>query len=375
MSLDTSISNYGEIKIEEETLIKSILSAIRWLVESGIQNNAGDISIHGGFNAFFNQETQSYPYVYAEATGYALCLFAYLSKNYQAKKTFLIERGNMACNWLLNNLDDNGLINHSYILPNGPLVTEQYIFDAAICGMGLLRYQNLVKDKCILEKAKQIAIALTKLQKPDGSLPAVVPESHSGDRWSRRFNVHHAKVAMFLVEAADIFKDSSFIESALKICRLILHQQSHNGFFKINDKICYVHPHCYACEGLLCVGRKLKEAKIEESGVRGISWLAHFQNLDGSINQWFPGDGTRANDSLAQSLRLWFVSDKNRFSACIYRGIEILTRQQYLQGPKSVYGGFRYSSTIRDVNSWTTIFAIAALVSYVNQDTTIYDLF
>lgn len=352
---------------------RSVALAIEWLIQSRIQNVDGNKFTRGSFNSWFVQGTGTYPFAYTEATGYGLSLLVYLSNYLLKHRLRLLHRMELAYSWLLK-MQDEGLFRHCYVLPNGPLSVKKYTFDSAICGTALVRYFKITNKEWTLVAVRQTADSLLKLQQPDGSISAVIPMEYESNHWSQRFNIHHAKVAMFWTEAGEVLQDSRYTEAAERLCDLILSKQARNGFFKLQDGLYYIHAHCYACEGLLFVGRVLQEVKYEEGSLKGVSWLSKFQNVDGSMNQWFPKSGDTAVDILAQSIHLWLIHNKQKFSDNISKGIDILIRQQYLNGSKSVRGAFPYSSSIRDANSWSTMFAINALVSHMHGITNVYDL-
>lgn len=352
---------------------RSIALAIEWLTRSRIQNVDGNKFTHGSFNSYFVQGTGAYPFAYTEATGYGLSLLVYLSNYLLKHRLRLVHRAELAYSWLLK-MQDEGLFRHRYVLPNGPLSVKKYTFDSAVCGTSLIKYFKITNKEGTLVAVRQTADSLLKLQQPDGSISAVIPEVYESNHWSQRFNIHHAKVAMFWTEAGEVLQDSRYIEAAERLCDLILSRQTRNGFFRLQDERGYIHAHCYACEGLLFVGRALQEVKYEESALKGVSWLSKFQNIDGSMNQRFPKNGDTAVDILAQSIQLWLIHEKQKFSNNISRGINTLIRQQYLNGSVSIRGAFPYSSSIHDANSWSTMFAIKALMGFVHGTTDVYEL-
>ena len=80
---------------------EAIVNASNWILESGIQNiTTNDPKINGSFNAWFETDTNNYPYIYSEITGYMVTMMCYLFDLQKDER--LIERGKMGGEWLLN---------------------------------------------------------------------------------------------------------------------------------------------------------------------------------------------------------------------------------------------------------------------------------
>jgi hypothetical protein len=131
------------------------------------------------------------------------------------------------------------------------------------------------------------------------------------------------------------------------------------GRFRIHadSSVTYVHAHCYAVEGLLCLQRR---GLAEVGGVARdcAGWLAQIQAANGGIRAWH--DGTHASgplraDATAQAVRIWSCVNRRAFGDAIGRALGFLGRLQ------SVSGGICYEPGSGDVNTWATVFAVQAV--------------
>jgi len=198
------------------------------------------------------------------------------------------------------------------------------------------------------------SLALTALQNPQPAVGRIAswlmaekacdPITQPG-LWSQSYGAHLLKSLVPLAQmgrlqlATELSKD--LIDRCFDGQRFCIHEHS--------DKT-YVHSHCYALEGLLGLGG---HQSVLSSGAE---FLAEIQNDWGGLPAWIGGsDVMQPTDIVAQSVRIWSAVDSVRYAAHIQRGIE---RLYTLQDPET--GGLYYAETSRDINSWTTAFAIQA---------------
>ena len=100
-----------------------------------------------------------------------------------------------------------------------------------------------------------------------------------------------------------------------------------------------------------CFNRNYKKI-INDS----LSWLAKFQNKDGSFYNWLiDEDRKKVADATIQAVRLWYYFDCEKFRSNIERGLSFIFTNQ------AVEGGIYYSPNNNYINSWTSIFTLKTL--------------
>ena len=87
--------------------------------------------------------------------------------------------------------------------------------------------------------------------------------------------------------------------------------------FSINEfqEKTYLHPHCYATEGL-CFFHLNGFSQYSEIIKKSAQWLSEIQNDDGSIYNWQYNDNLtkeKQGDVTSQSIRIWLFEDKNKY--------------------------------------------------------------
>jgi hypothetical protein len=182
----------------------------------------------------------------------------------------------------------------------------------------------------------------------------------AGTRWSMAFGAHQAKVCGALLQAERILGPQPGLTDAITACAgAALDVQEDDGRFRIHaaSPMTYAHSHCYAVEGLLmCAASGL--AGHWPRAAAGAAWLAAAQQPDGSVAAWHDGhaaSGPPRADATAQALRIWTLTDRDRFAGPAARA------RMFLAGLWVSPRGLRYEPGSGDLNAWATIFAAQAL--------------
>ena len=366
--------------------------AVNWLMNSGIQNMDPDKQdIYGSFNAWYEEDTGVYPFVYSEITGYMLTMMCYLWE--KTKKQEFLERAKLKGDWLLNTVhESNGGFRCLYPLKASPFdfkKEQMYAFDNGIILNGLVNLYRATKKEKYLVAAVTVADWLVYFaQKPSGAFFPIyqITEGRffeSYKEWSMISGSYHAKIAIGLLNLYDLSHKKKYLESAVKICDFALSCQNASGRY-----ISYLfrggtnaHPHCYTAEGLWVAGSFLEREDYLYSSNRGIQWLLNMQSKEGYIPRLFLDDKPVYNerfDALSQTVRLSVIHMSEKRLPLLFKdkiGLIlslILDCQADNVNNKKINGGFYFgkSSTgdkfIPHVNLWVTSFAIQALESYVD---------
>ena len=181
--------------------------------------------------------------------------------------------------------------------------------------------------------------------------------------WSLSYGALLIKNSISLLEAYELFKEDKYRKLAESMVDELFKQTYHKGYFSINsaNTYAYTHCHCYATEGMIYLNHK-GYTQFKEVPLQCADWLASKQNDDGSMYNWQMTDKfkkEKQGDATSQAIRIWLLTDKNRFKHNISKATGFL---KSLQSPG---GGLYYNVNSEgrrseDMNSWVTIFAAQA---------------
>jgi hypothetical protein len=184
-------------------------------------------------------------------------------------------------------------------------------------------------------------------------------ESQPDNRWSRRFGPHLIKMVIPLIEASELLDRPELKKISVELADRLVETTYREGvFYTQPDFSCsYTHGHCYAVEGLLyadALGVRDSADLLRECAEK----LVSLQRGTGGVVNWYGRDEDliETSDATAQAVRIWQCVDSGRFAAQIARGIGFLAS---ITGPD---GGFRYHQTSDNLNTWTTVFAVEAML-------------
>ncbi|MCK5450137.1 MAG: glycoside hydrolase family 88 protein [Candidatus Omnitrophica bacterium] len=368
----------------------AITMAKKWVMDSGIQNDKG--YNRGGFNSWFDLETEEYPYVYSEITGYGITTLLFLHRFFTGN---FVERSVLAADWLLvNALHECGGVktrqyqhdmeeSESYSFESGNI----YAFDNGMVLYGLVNLYKECGEKKYLEFAKKIADFLIRtMQKEDGLFYASYnPETEEKEdvflKWSSQSGSYHAKLALGFTDLFDVTKDDVYKDAVMKLCYASLKFQDSNGRFITSheDESTHLHPHAYSAEGLLYAGIYFGNEEFILSAEKAVVWALNNQRQDGGIPKKYNNGNfveLYRTDILSQILRLALVLQKlgrldKKYVQSIKKLREKLITFQY-SGDDSQSGGFYYGFTLdgakkKHINSWCSMFALQALILYESQ--------
>lgn len=367
----------------------SFNAAKNWLLNSGIQNFNKSGNINGGFNAWYDVQNKSYPFIYSEITGYGITTLLYLNKI--KKEKIFIERAKLATNWLIERaLHTTGGIKARdyYDKVNAPKSTSFeggviYAFDCGIVLNSLVCIFKETNNEKYLEIAEKIAKFLVeKLQKNNSLFFASYNTKlnkliDSREKWSTQSGSYHAKLSLGFLKLYEETKNSKYRNVAIKICNRAMKFQKENGrFINFRDNEgTHLHPHLYTAEGLLYCGIKRSNSKFIESALKACQWSLKNQMKNGGIpalfmnGKFLPQERT---DILAQTLRLSVIL--NNIGALKLSNLKIIEKlknrllnfQNFEFGPKNQFGGIFYGfdengKKLLHLNSWCTMFTLQAI--------------
>lgn len=363
------------------------MRAAEWLLTSGVQVADGDPQANGGFVSWYDQETQSMPYVYAEITGYLATAMCWLYER-TADPRFL-DSAVRAADWLL----DTGI----YHAPTGgmrclqPLAPSRfdykhnqiYTFDCGVILNGLVNVYRATGSAKYLNASTRLGDWLcTAAQRANGSFRPVYDIANdawveSDNEWSLCAGSYHTKISLGLANLFSVSGAAHYARAAERGCDFALTFQQPDGrfvSFPANGGT-NSHPHTYSAEGLWVTGSLLGREAYLDASARATAWLFTVQSPEGLVPRHYHNDEPLYNervDILAQALRMAEIHTANgRLSSAARDGIErlvpIILRNQASDADARVDGGFYFGrlsngDQMRHVNVWVSAFAAQALL-------------
>lgn len=364
-----------------------VASAVNWLLTSGIQNATIGDRAYGSFNAWYEQDTQSYPFVYSEITGYLTALMCYLWERTGDER--YLRSATRAGDWLLRTTyEPNGGFRCLYPLQPSRFDFKQnqmYAFDNGVIVNGLINLYRATKQEKYLASAVTAADWLVyAAQKATGGFHPVYQLDRaaffeSDEEWSMSPGSYHAKIAIGLLNLYDLTQKQKYLDSAIRACDFAIRCQEKSGRF-----ITFpwrggtnTHPHCYTAEGLWGAGTYLGRDAYLDASARGIAWVLDLQSRDGYVPRLYldnvPIYHERV-DAICQTLRLAILHRAEGRLAVSYepnieRLLGVVRKYQAHDGDPKVDGGFYFGCSsdgkvIPHLNVWVTAFAVQALLEY-----------
>jgi mannose-1-phosphate guanylyltransferase len=259
-----------------------------------------------------------------------------------------------------------------------------YAFDTGICLRGMVAAYKTLRDPSYLDSAVRMAEFMrASMISASGEVQAIFDARQNSvvpadaTVWSRAFGAFLTKVAEALVDLDEFAGDGSYRDLAIRICDAAIPFVAANGAIRTSEGRTELHPHCYATEGFLHVGRVTGEARFIDVAKRATEWALR-QLVDGAIPQSFSfPDGKplsrHRTDALAQVLALG--SDLRQMSALepsLEAGLDELAKAVLAQRQGSP-GWYRYGfyerafqgkETADTKSYWTQMFCLRGLNKY-----------
>jgi uncharacterized protein YyaL (SSP411 family) len=255
-------------------------------------------------------------------------------------------------------------------------------FDNGMCLNGLVNMYRCTGERRYLTAALGLGAWLVDtMQAKDGSLFAKYDVENRtpyspGGKWSQMSGSFLLKVAIGLLNLGDASDDPRYTEAARALCEWGATFQEPDGRFRtspLGDT--FLHPHCYAAEGLLVAGMVLREPKWLQAAAQAVAWISPHQLATGGFPAFFEGGEfapVQSPEITAQVLRLWLlVGHDERPPLDAEAAVRRIIASQVLSPQKEVGGGFvagdawfrgePYDRTGQHVNSWICMFSLQAL--------------
>lgn len=142
------------------------------------------------------------------------------------------------------------------------------------------------------------------------------------------------------------------------------------------QNITYIHPHLYACEGLIYVGTRQYNERYLSAGIKGVIWaMKQIDPSTGGLPRSTAEKSIEQSDCMAQLLRLLILcrSQIQRFVKNSYGFIDNLINRLQLRllhfyiAEGADRGGIRYHLSLDTACSWCTMFTMQALRLWIKR--------
>jgi hypothetical protein len=350
---------------------------IAWLLASDIRIINGQNK--GALFGWKNLNPVSFPFIYSEITGYGITAFLWIYS--VLGDTIALQAAKDASQWIIKNL-------RSYLLVARPSASDKseeasdlyYAFDNAMIMIGLLNLHKITKEPEILKIAEQMGKTIVD-RFFDGSklIPRLdrrfntLNESKSNGlvKWSTISGSYHSKLSIGLLELSRLTNNNLYKQVSDAICNYAISLQKSSGQFLTNpgSDITYLHPHLYACEGLIYSGLSQSIDSHYSAGLKGIMWAITqtLTNKRGGLGATTRKDSAEQSDCTAQLLRLLILCHSQiQNNIDVYKLDKVINKLHsrlldfYISTGES-QGGFRYHLDLDSVCSWCTMFSMQAL--------------
>jgi len=288
--------------------------SINWLLTSDIRIRQGKNK--GALYGWKNLNPPSFPFIYSEITGYAITFFSWVASEFGNQQS--IAAAEQASDWIERNLDSNLLVARPPVTANesNSLSDLFYSFDNGMIVIGILSLYKMTKEDRLLRLAEKMALGLIDrffdgqklLPRLDNSFNPIPHTTEQGlIKWSTVPGAYHCKLSIFLLELSKLTDNQRYRQVSDLLCNYAKSLQKPDGQFITNPRsqIVYLHPHLYACEGLIYSGVEQDNANHYAAGLNGLRWAIRQRSAkNGGLYRDTGEESIEQSDCTAQLLRL-----------------------------------------------------------------------
>jgi hypothetical protein len=364
---------------------------VEWLLHSGIRIRNGPKK--GALYGWKNLNPPSYPFIYNEITGYAITSFLYIYSELGEPEA--LEAAKDSGNWIVKNIRSSS---SSYLLPEGSIETHNfnqkgdlsnqiYAFDNGMIIIGLVNLYKVINDTSLLKYAEKMAKSLIERFFDGSKLIAVLdrlyrPITNStnlndgGDdiKWSTISGAYHCKLSLALLDLSVLTNNDMYSKVSNSLCEFAQKLQKADGRFVTNpnlETVTYLHPHLYACEGLIYAGVRQHNDSYFAAGLKGIRWAAkQINSLTGGLPRMIGGKFIEQSDCMAQLLRLLIlyyfrieesIEEPSHNLKDVIEKLHFRLLDFYISEGAD-RGAIKYHISLDTACSWCTMFTMQALL-------------
>jgi hypothetical protein len=351
---------------------------IQWLLSSDIRIKEGENK--GALYGWKNLRPPYFPFIYSEITGYAITCFSWLASEF--RNTVALDAAIESSGWVRKNAQSNLLIARPPVSGHqaNELSNMFYSFDNSMVIIGLINLYKITKKSNVLRLVEKMTQALVErffdgerlIPRLDSSFNSIKATEDGGIvKWSTVPGAYHCKLSLGLLELSGLTGNDGYARVSDSLCEYAIKMQKYSGQFITSpgSEIVYLHPHLYACEGLIYSGIKQSNESHYAAGLNGIKWAMNQVNLNGNAGLFrdTAKGSVEQSDCTAQLLRLLILcqSDldktvkRSRLSKVIDR-LHLRLLEFYIPAGRG-QGAMRYQLAKESACSWCTMFCMQAL--------------
>jgi hypothetical protein len=369
--------NSGFMATVNRKSIAILSSNIEWLLKSNIRVKDGNDK--GALYGWKYLKPPSYPFVYSEITGYAISCYSWICS--ELGKPEALRAAREAARWIIRKMDSEFLLVAGYrkqdsFIEKGDLSNQIYLFDNGMAMIGLLNLYRLVGKKDLLQFASNMADSLIKHFFKGSAISTALldkfyrPIELKESKWSTVPGAYHSKLSLGLLELSKLTGMTNYTRISNAICDFAISLQKPDGRFKTgsSSEITYLHPHLYACEGLIYSGVFQSNEKYLNSGLQGIVWAAQQLNNKGGLPRDNSEQSVEQSDAMCQLLRLLILCHSDLLGLLDQSSLTNMIDRLHdrvldfcLTSSDDNTGAIKYHLKLESACSWCTMFCIQAL--------------
>lgn len=350
---------------------------VQWLLNSDITIKDGIDK--GALYGWKYLDPPSYPFVYSEITGYAISCYSWIYSELGQQRA--LEAAKEAAEWVMRKMDSEYLLVAGYrrldtFTEKGDLSNQIYLFDNGMVMNGLVNIYRLTGNENFLTSARNMADSLIKYFFKNSTINVALidrfhkPEKGLKSKWSAAAGPHHSKISLGFLRLSEYDGNPIYKKFSNSVCKHAISLQNSGGSFVTdsNSNIIHMHPHLYACEGLVYSGIFLSNEEYFRAGLRGIIWAVHQLNDKGGLTKDNSKGSTEQSDIISQLLRLVILCqsdllkfiDRSTLTHTIDNLHERILTFCILSNDVD-RGGIKYQPNLESTCSWCTMFCMQAL--------------
>jgi len=355
----------------------ALSSNVEWLLKSDIRIKDGNDK--GALYGWKYLNPPSYPFVYSEITGYAISCYSWICS--ELGKPEALPAAREAARWIIRKMNSEFLLVAGFrkqdsFVEKGDLSNQIYLFDNGMAMIGLLNLYRLTGKKDLLQFASKMADSLIKYFFKGSAISVALldkfyrPMELKASKWSTVPGAYHSKLSIGLLELSKLTDTTNYARISNALCDFAMSLQKLDGRFETdpNSQITYLHPHLYACEGLIYSGVIQSNERYLKSAFQGIVWATGHLNSVGGLPRDNSSASVEQSDAICQLLRLLILC---RFDLSEMLGQSQLTNlidrlhertlDFCIKSRDDNTGGVKYQLSLESICSWCTMFCMQAV--------------
>jgi hypothetical protein len=190
-------------------------------------------------------------------------------------------------------------------------------------------------------------------------------------KWSTIPGAYHCKLSIGLLELSKLTDTPTYAQVSNSLCDYAKKLQRSNGQFITNpgSDIVFLHPHLYACEGLIYSGLTQNSDSHYMAGLNGVRWAMDRIDAgkDGGLIRSTGKESIEQSDCTAQLLRLLLLCRSKLSKSLNVSDLDVVIDRLHSRllafyiSTGDAKGAMRYQFALDSACSWCTMFSMQAL--------------